>query len=339
MIHLDQMMKLSTVLTSLALLALPVLAKPFAAIEAVQPDRVLARATPTLTGSATATQRSGEYFGPVVIDGITYSVLYDTGSNALWIKNGTSVSGPGFSVTYGSGTVSGNVTSGTVSVAGSTIMNQRYGVATSWNPAYNGYDGILGLGKSSTQLGGYSTWMANAMPLYKQPLFAVNMPPTGSATYTFGYDETAHENGPLSFKSTTGSTNLWTPTITSFNIPANDTSMDCNIDSGTTDIYVPSSIAYAFWNQVSTATTTDGQKWTFPCSNSGTVPNFSVTIGGVKYIVAAANTYFQDTPTHGVCGSRLQGRPSGCILGQPFFYSNYVAYHYGNMTVGLTGRK
>ncbi|KAI1734129.1 acid protease [Xylaria scruposa] len=334
------MMALSTVFIRMALLALSVSAKPFAGIQVVQPDRVLERVTPTLTGSATATPRSGEYFGPVVIDGVTYSVLYDTGSNALWIKNNnTAVSGPGFSVTYGSGTISGNVTSGTVSIAGSTVLNQRYGVATSWSSAYNSYDGILGLAKSPTQLGGYSTWMANAMPLYKQPLFAVSMPPSGSAIYTFGYDDTDHENGPLAFNPTTDSSSLWYPKITSFNVPANDTSMGCNIDSGTTDIIVPSSITYAFWNQVTTATTSDGQKWTFPCSNSGTVPNFSVTIGGVKYTVAAANTYFQDTPTHGVCGSRLQGRPSGCILGQPFFYSNYVAYHYGNMTVGITGRK
>ncbi|KAI1750352.1 acid protease [Xylaria castorea] len=332
-------MALSTVLTSLALLALPVSATPFTGIEVAQPNRVLERATPTLTAAATASPTSVGYFGPVIIDGITNSVLYDTGSSALWIKNGTTVPGPGFSVTYGSGTVSGNVASGNVSIAGSTVLNQPYGVATSWSSAYNGYDGILGLGKSSTQLGGYSTWMANAMPLYKQPLFAVNMPPTGSAILVFGYHDTAHENGPPAFNPTTNSSSLWLPEVTSFNIPANDTSMNCDLDTGTTDITVPSSIAYGFWSQVSTATTTDGQKWTFPCSNNGSVPNFSVTIGGVKYTVAAANTYFQDTPTHGVCGSRLQGRKSGCVLGQPFFYSNYVAYHYGNMTVGLTGRK
>jgi hypothetical protein len=57
-----------------------------------------------------------------------------------------------------------------------------------------------GLGQSSTQFqGSNATWVANAMPEYKQQLFTVNMPPTGSATFTLGYHDTAHEKGPSSF--------------------------------------------------------------------------------------------------------------------------------------------
>ncbi|RWA05192.1 hypothetical protein EKO27_g9903 [Xylaria grammica] len=262
----------STIFVFLAFLALRVVATPLAdIIGASRVDRIVERATPSLTASATATPRSGEYFGPIVIDGITYSVLYDTGSDAL-----------------------------------------------------------------------KSSWVAHAMPQYKQQLLGVNIPSTGPATFTFGYHDTAHENGPLAFNTATYSPSHWYQQVTSFNVPANDTSMTCDLDTGTSNILVPPSIAYAFWNQVSTATATDGgERWTFPCANSATVPNFSVTIGGKRYTVAAADTYYRDTPSQGVCRSRLQGRKNRnyCILGQPFFYSNYVAYDFGNKTVGLAGRK
>jgi hypothetical protein len=36
-----------------------------------------------LTALVTASPKSGGYFGPVMIDGTTHSVLYDTGSNVL----------------------------------------------------------------------------------------------------------------------------------------------------------------------------------------------------------------------------------------------------------------
>jgi hypothetical protein len=166
------------------------------------------------------------------------------------------------------------------------------------------------------------------------------MPPAGQANFTFGYTEAAHEKGTLASNTATSSSSLWLQQVTSFNIPANDTSMYCDLDTGTTDILVPTSIAYGFWNQVQNATAAgDNQRWTFNCAESATVPDFSVTIGGTKYTIAAADTYFVNTPSHGLCGSRLQGRSSGCILGQPFFYSNYVAYSFASKSVGLTGRK
>ncbi|GAW23853.1 hypothetical protein ANO14919_134300 [Xylariales sp. No.14919] len=333
----------STIFVFLAFLALRVVATPLAnIIGASRVDRIVERATPSLTASVTATRKSGEYFGPIVIDGITYSVLYDTGSDALWIKNGSTIPGPQAYIVYGSGRVNVTVTSGKVTVAGSTILNQPYGVATSWDPSYDTYDGILGLDQSLTQFGSKSSWVAHAMPQYKQQLLGVNIPSTGPATFTFGYHDTAHENGPLAFNTATYSPSHWYQQVTSFNLPANDTSMTCDLDTGTSNILVPPSIAYAFWNQVSTATAIDGgERWTFPCANSATVPNFSVTIGGKTYTVAAADTYYRDTPSQGVCRSRLQGRKNRnyCILGQPFFYSNYVAYDFGNKTVGLAGRK
>ncbi|KAI3322280.1 acid protease [Xylariaceae sp. AK1471] len=329
----------TTVSAFLSLLVLPITATSLADIRDAQSNRVVKRATPTLTGVVIATQKSGEYFGPVMIDGANHSVLYDTGSNVLWIK-GPYVQGPPFSVSYGSGSVSGNITRGIVTIGGSTIANQTYGVATSWSSSFENLDGILGLGQSLTQLNGYSTWMANAMPQYKQQLYAVNMPPTGPATFTFGYHEAAHENGTLAYNPATSSSSLWLQQVTSFNIPANDTSMNCNLDTGTTDILIPSSVAYGFWNQVKNATGAgDDERWFFNCAESATVPDFSVTIGGTKYTIAAADTYFVDQPSPGLCGSRLQGTKSGCILGQPFFYSNYVAYDFGNKSVGLTGRK
>ncbi|KAI3320539.1 acid protease [Xylariaceae sp. AK1471] len=331
-----------TVLAFLASLLLAISATPLADIGVARPDRVIQRATPTVTASVIATPRSGEYFGPIQIDGVNYTVLYDTGSAALWIKNGSSVAGSQFSTSYGSGRVNGTVTSGKVTAGGLTLLNQAYGVATWWDDAYDNYDGILGLDKSLTQFGGNATWVANAMPLYKQQVFAVNMPLTGSATFAFGYHDTAHEQGPLATNTDTYSSSQWYLRVTSFNIPANDTSLECVLDTGTTDILVPPSIAYGFWSQVRTATAVDGgERWTFPCADNATVPNFSVTIGGTKYTVAAADTYFPNTPSHGLCGSRLQGRKgsSNCILGQPFFYSNYVVYDFVNKSVGLTGRK
>ncbi|KAI8631869.1 aspartic peptidase domain-containing protein [Xylariaceae sp. FL1651] len=297
----------STFVAFLASLMLTISATPLAHTQAIWPDRVIERTTPTITGSATATSFSDGYFGQITVDGANYSVLFDTGSSALWINNKASVpvSGPAFSITYGSGKVNGTVTSGTVTIGGLTISNQSYGVATSVDSHYSNWDGILGLGQSTTQFGGSPTWMANAMPQFKQPVFGVNIPPTGQATFTFGYNDTTHEKTPLATNKATYSTSGWYQNVTSFNIPGINTSLICNLDTGTTDILVPSSIAWGFWNQVKTATPQgDNMRWTFPCVDNATVPDFWVTIGGNKYMVAARDTYFTNKPSQGLCGSK-----------------------------------
>ncbi|KAI0005591.1 acid protease [Xylariaceae sp. FL0662B] len=313
-----------------------VLAVPTTEAVTPQPDRIVKSATGTLTGSVAATPTLGEYFGPIQVDGKTYSVLYDTGSNGLWIKRSPAVAGPAFSISYGSGTVSGNVTSGTVIVGGMTIQNQAYGVATSWSSSYNNYDGILGLAPYPTQFGSVKapTWLSNIAPLLKQPLFAVNMVPGATSTYNFGYQDPSHEKSAPVYSTADVSTGLWYLNVSSFGVPSGVTSIHCDLDTGTTDVLVPLSVAQAYWGQVKGATTTDGQKWQFPCSSA--VPDFVPTIGGVRFPVSGAYSVFN--LGGGTCGSRLQGIPAGCILGQSFLYGYYAVYDYGNKSIGLSPR-
>jgi hypothetical protein len=103
------------------------------------------------------------YIGPVTIGAETFQVIYDTGSSLLWVPstecgsscdNRQSYSGEftdlnsQFSLTYGSGPVSGDYVKAPVTLADSSLSSFKMGLATSVGfPgfSYGEYDGLLGL--------------------------------------------------------------------------------------------------------------------------------------------------------------------------------------------------
>jgi cathepsin D len=118
----------------------------------------------TLPNSDTMTSVDAVYYiGPVVVGGQTFQVIYDTGSNLLWVPSrncGASCaphetySGPytpvnqNFKLTYGSGSASGSFVKAPVTLADASLSSFKMGLAN--NVEFSGYqssqyDGLLGL--------------------------------------------------------------------------------------------------------------------------------------------------------------------------------------------------
>jgi hypothetical protein len=103
------------------------------------------------------------YIGPVTIGGETFQVIYDTGSNLLWVPSPScqaqcagraKYTGPSqdlneaFSLSYGSGTVKGEYVLAAVTLADASLPSFKMGLANSVGfPGFSSseYDGLLGL--------------------------------------------------------------------------------------------------------------------------------------------------------------------------------------------------
>ncbi|KAJ3477060.1 hypothetical protein NLI96_g10724 [Meripilus lineatus] len=143
----------------------------------------------------------------------TFSLLVDTGSSNTWVGAGkafrstssTSQTSDRVSVTYGSGSFSGNEFIDTVTLgSGLTITKQSIGVATR-STGFDGVDGILGIGPVDLTVGTLTNARAT-IPTVTDNLFsqgiitsnlvAVSFAPTSSESIT---------NGELTFGGTDSS--------------------------------------------------------------------------------------------------------------------------------------
>ncbi|KAM5546209.1 hypothetical protein V8D89_000335 [Ganoderma adspersum] len=149
----------------------------------------------------------------------TYDLLIDTGSSNTWIgagksyvKTSTSVdTGSRVSVTYGSGSFSGEEYTDTVTIGSLVIENQGVGVA-SRSSGFSGYDGILGIGpvdltEGTTSSGGEIPTVVNtafAAGSIDANLIGISFEPTTSESVTngeltFGGVDTSKYTGALTY--------------------------------------------------------------------------------------------------------------------------------------------
>jgi len=152
----------------------------------------------------------------------TYSLLVDTGSSNTWVgagkafkKTSTTVqTSDRVSVTYGSGSFSGNEFTDTVTLAsGLVITKQSIGVATR-SEGFDGVDGIIGIGPVDLTSDTLSPDTTSTIPTVTDNLFsqgtitsnlvAVSFEPTTSESstngeLTFGGTDSSKFTGSISF--------------------------------------------------------------------------------------------------------------------------------------------
>ncbi|TDL25598.1 aspartic peptidase A1 [Rickenella mellea] len=152
----------------------------------------------------------------------TYSLLIDTGSSNTWVGAGkayvrtsTSVqTGDRVSVSYGSGSFSGNEFTDTVNLGtGLTITKQSIGVASS-STGFGGVDGILGIGPVILTTGTLSPDSNSTIPTVVDSLFAQGTitghsiaisfeptppQPTNNGELTYGGTDSSKFTGSITF--------------------------------------------------------------------------------------------------------------------------------------------
>ncbi|CAD6572670.1 MAG: hypothetical protein TREMPRED_000600 [Tremellales sp. Tagirdzhanova-0007] len=290
------------------------------------------------------------------------TVDFDTGSADLWLPvscsncasqqfNSTqsssySTNGDSFSVEYGSGSVSGVLAKENVNIANTVVPGQYFGAVNSESDDFqsNPNSGVIGMAFSSISSSGKPTYFENLISnkAVAAPYFGVHLArrqASGSQLCIGCYDSSKF----------TGSIN-WVPVVSQSYWSVSMTGMSANgnkqnalsssligaIDTGTTLIYVPSSVADSFYAQIPGSSQADqfGQGfYQFPCRTSYAV---TISFNSKVFTIAAADFNLGRTSSgSSMCvGGVLavgDGFPNNlAIVGDAFLKSWYSVYDYSN---------
>ncbi|KAK3319422.1 aspartic-type endopeptidase-like protein [Apodospora peruviana] len=284
--------------------------------EAVAKARLGKRAT----GSASATPIDtfdDAYVTPVSI-GTPAQVLnldFDTGSSDLWVfsnelppaeingqhvyKPGSSstavkVSGSTWSISYGDGSSSsGDVYKDKVTIGGLTVAQQVVEAAQQVSESFSedpSIDGLVGLGfdsLNSVSPTPAKTWFTNVKSQLTLPVFAADLKHNAAGTYDFGFIDSAKYTGSITYTPVNTSPGYWKFTSSGYRVGSGtftSTSITGIADTGTTLLYLPTTIVNAYYKQVSKATNSNTYGgYVFPCSSA--LPTFTFGVGTARITI------------------------------------------------------
>jgi len=326
-------------------------------------------------GSVTATNQAEDYTVEVSIGSpaTTYTLLVDTGSSNTWVGAGTAYTptstskdtGESVSVTYGSGSFSGEEYTDTVSLgSGLTITKQSIGVASEAQ-GFSGVDGILGIGPvdltEGTLSSGDQTIPTVTDNLYSQGtipehLVAISFEPTTSESVangelTFGATDSSKYTGSINYTpltTTSPASEYWgideSITYGSTTILSNTAGI---VDTGTTLILIASN-AYSKYQSATGAREDENTgllRLTTSQYNNLKALNFK--IGSETYTLSAnaqiwprsLNSYIGGSSNYVYLVVNSIGTPSGegldFINGYTFLERYYSVFDTGNSRIGF----
>ncbi|RMZ85494.1 hypothetical protein DV737_g858, partial [Chaetothyriales sp. CBS 132003] len=279
-----------------------------------------------------------------------FKVVLDTGSSNLWVPSSSSTyqeNGSDFSITYGSGQVSGFISQDTLVIGDLSIENQLFGEVTS-EPgltfAFGKFDGILGLGYERIAVNHISPPFYNMLDqrLLDEPVFAFYLGSTNDGTdsvATFGgIDPTAFSGKLTSIP--LRRTAYWEVDFDAIAL-GNDTTELNNtgaiLDTGTSLITLPSTLADLLNEEIGARKGFNGQ-YMVDCRKRDSLPDLAFTLSGHDFTIGAYD-YVLDV--QGSCMSAFMAmdfpEPVGplAILGDVFLRRWYSVYDLGNDSVGL----
>ncbi|WVW86417.1 hypothetical protein I302_108463 [Kwoniella bestiolae CBS 10118] len=296
------------------------------------------------------------------------SVDFDTGSADLWFPVGCSncqsaqfdssrsssyqSTSQSFGVQYGSGSVSGQLARENVMVANTMVQGQYFGAVNSESSDFQGNpnSGVMGMAFSSISSSGKPTYFENLInnKAVSSPLFGFHLTrrqAQGSQLCIGCYDSSKFTGG-ISWVPVISQT-YWSVSMTSFSTNggrsnALSQSLIGAIDTGTTLIYVPTSIADAFYAQIPGSSRADqyGEGfYQYPCKASITVSlgfnNKNFNMNTVDFNLGKTSS--GSNLCVGAVLAVADGFPDNlAIVGDAFLKSWYSVYDYSNgVRVGL----
>ncbi|KAM8976457.1 gastricsin-like isoform 2-T2 [Pelodytes ibericus] len=295
-----------------------------------------------------------------------FLVLFDTGSSNLWVPSSSCQSGAcgnhnrfnpsqsstytsngqQFTMSYGSGSVTGVFGYDTVSVQGLTLTNQEFGLTYSESGSsfyYSKFDGIFGMAYPAMSAGGATTAMQGMLQqnLLNYPIFSVYMG-SQSGEVIFGGVDNSLYSGQIQWAPVTQEV-YWQIGIDAFSINGQATgwcSQGCQaiVDTGTSPLTVPQQY---MGNLLQYLGAQQGQNGEFlvNCNNVQNLPSISFTINGVQFHIPPSEYILQNNGycTVGVEETYLpsqNGQPLW-ILGDVFLRQYYSVYDMRNNRVGF----
>ncbi|KAH7389914.1 aspartic protease PEP1 [Pyrenochaeta sp. MPI-SDFR-AT-0127] len=299
------------------------------------------------------------YLSPVTIGSKTVQLDFDTGSSDLWVFSSLQASsqltgheyyqvdatkekkGYTWKISYGDGSgASGKVYADKVVVGGVTATSQAVEAATSVSAAFTqdrDTDGLLGLAFSTlntvkpTQ---QTTFFDTVLSQLAKPVFAVDLKYHAAGSYDFGFIDSSKYTGAITYVNADNSQGWWGITASAYSVGTTTTKATVSgiLDTGTTLIYTDTAIVKAYYAKVSGAKNDSTQGgYVFPCS--ATLPDFSITVGGVKQTVPGKHVnYAPISAGSSTCfgGIQTDDGIGFSIFGDIFLKSKYVIHEAGS---------
>ncbi|XP_037709448.1 lysosomal aspartic protease [Drosophila subpulchrella] len=314
---------------------------------------------------------NAEYYGVISIGtpGQKFNILFDTGSSNLWVpsskcpksnkacqkhnKYNSAASstyvenGQSFAIQYGSGSLSGTLSTDTVTVAGITIQGQTFGEAL-YEPGTTFVDapfaGILGMAFASISVDGVTPPFDNMISqgLLDQPV----------ASFYLKRDGTAARGGELILGGIDSSLYKGSLTYVPVSVPAywqfkvntikTNGVVLCNgcqaiADTGTSLIVVPQT-AYTRINRQLGASDNGGGEAFVRCARIASLPNVNLNIGGTVFTLAPKDYIIKVTQngvTYCMSAFTYMSDISFWILGDVFIGKFYTVFDKGNNQIGF----
>jgi hypothetical protein len=305
-----------------------------------------------------------------------FLILMDSGSADLWVgaENCQSQGGGGcgnhnflgtqssssfkdtqkpFSVTYGTGQVSGDIIQDDISVAGLALKAHTFGVATTESVDFSSdstpFDGLMGLAQS--------TLSEQRTPTPIEALASAGLVKAAITSYkisrladakndgeiTFGdLDQTKFDPQTLTTIKNVNTQGFWEGAMDAVSVDGKDTGLQGRtaiLDTGTTLIVAPQSDAEAVHAAIPGAQS-DGQGgFTVPCNTKASV---ALTFGGTSFAIDPRDIAFQPVNPNDPNGDCVSGIASGNIggatewlVGDVFLKNAYFSTNVDKNTVSL----
>ncbi|EED23769.1 aspartic-type endopeptidase (CtsD), putative [Talaromyces stipitatus ATCC 10500] len=296
-------------------------------------------------------------------------ILFDTGGTNSWVfgtnctvpacemhntfgqNDSTTLqtSGNTFSVGYGSGTVSGLLSSDTVKLANFSFQ-LTFGLVNNASKDFVDYpmDGILGLGRSKSSTTGTSTAMEaiDNAKLLPSNIVGISLQRNEDGAkdgeVTFGGVDASKFEGDITYTSVISTTDRWEIPLGDAVVAGtrlNVTGKSAIIDTGTSYIFLPPADASAL-HALIPGSALSGQEYTFPCSTNTTV---QFTFSGVTYSVSPKD-YIGSTTENGgtTCFSNIIAvqtfGPDDWLLGDVFMKNVYSVFDFDQNRIGFAAR-
>ncbi|KAH8266655.1 hypothetical protein KR018_007693, partial [Drosophila ironensis] len=300
------------------------------------------------------------YYGAITIGtpAQSFKVLFDSGSSNLWVPSTTCQSvacqkhnqynssasstyeanGESFSIQYGTGSLTGYLSTDTVTVNGLSIQSQTFAESTT-EPGTNfnncNFDGILGMAYEALARDGVVPPFYNMVSqgLVDSSVFSFYLARDGTSTQggelIFGGSDSSLYSGDLTYVPVSQQ-GYWQFTMAGASIDGYGLCEDCQAiaDSGTSLIVAPYD-AYVALSELLNVYENDY----LDCSTVSSLPDVIFNIGGSNFALSPSAYVIQ---SNGYCMSAFTYMGSDFwILGDVFIGQYYTEFDLGNNRIGF----